>query len=192
MILKMRKLSLFIAAGSLLFGISFAHADEVKLTEESANGGTVYRLQNYRVNLLIDPARGGAVVSYKDKLGGNIELIQQAKYGGLCQDHFQAQPWPGELLEVPYVASVIKESSEECVVQVSRESSGTFLGEHYPSLEGVLLEKQYSLKAGSPALECRVKLTASAKNPSTLAYWSQNVFWAGGTYEAGSDWSLYV
>lgn len=186
----MRPLYIVVAVGTLLCGISIAQADAVKLTEEPGGSGTLYRLENYRVNLVIDPARGGAVVSYKDKLGGNVELIQQTKYTGLCLDHFQAQTWPGELLEVPYDVLVIKKSPEECILQLSRKALGEFRGHQEPGLKGVLIEKQYLLSAESPALVCRTKISAPAQNSSTPAYWLQNVFWAGGTYDAGGDWSF--
>ena len=187
----MKRLLQLIAAGMCLCGFPLtALSAPVKMTEEQMDGRTVYRLENYRVNLVVDPARGGAVVSYKDKLGGNVELIPKADFSGLGLDHFQAQSWPGELLEVPYEATVIQNSPTECILQVTRVATGEFQLARSPELEGVLLEKRYSLKADSPALECRVKLTAPAKSSSTLAYWLQNVFWSGGTYEAATDWSF--
>ena len=36
---------------------------DVKLTEETADGRTVYRMENERVAVLIDPSRGGNVTS---------------------------------------------------------------------------------------------------------------------------------
>ncbi|MCG2661195.1 MAG: hypothetical protein L6437_13235 [Kiritimatiellae bacterium] len=175
----------------ILFCVSFfANSAEVKMSEESVDGKKVFRLENYRVNLVISPERGGAVVSYRDKLGGNVELIQQTKYGALCMDHFQAQSWPGELLEVPYEAKVIKNEPGECVIQVSRTATGSWGGSEYPELAGIILEKTYILKADSPALESRVKLTAPAKSSKLAAYWSQCIFWAGGTYDSDNDWTF--
>ncbi|MEI8079744.1 MAG: hypothetical protein WCH61_08990, partial [bacterium] len=84
-----------------LVNLVAAHA-AVTVKEEAIDGKPAFRLENYRVALLILPAQGGAVVSYKDKLGGNIELIPPGVHNGLCLDHFQCQPWPGELLDTPY------------------------------------------------------------------------------------------
>lgn len=162
----------------------------VTFKEEAVSGQTSYRLENYRVNLLIVPARGGAVTSYRDKLAGNVELIRPEQYYGLCLDHFQAQNWPGELLEVPYEAKVIKNDPSECQVQVTRAATGKWSGSEFPEIAGVVLEKTYTLRADSPALECRVKLTAPPKAAKLLAYWNQSIFFAGGTYDGLDDRSF--
>ena len=87
---------------ALLLPVAACAAEPITLTEEQVAGHTVYRLENYRVSLLIAPARGGAVTSYRDKLGDNVELIVQRPNNGLCMDHFQSQSWPGELLVGQY------------------------------------------------------------------------------------------
>jgi uncharacterized membrane protein len=162
----------------------------VTLKEETLDGKPAYRLENYRVNLVILPAQGGAVVSYKDKLGGNVELIPPGKYNGLCLDHFQCQTWPGELLAAPYDGKIVKQAPDECAVQVSWTVKGEFGGSLFPKLKGLLLEKTYTLRDGSPALETRVKLTAPAKSSTLVDYWSQNVFFAGGTFDFDTDASF--
>ncbi len=167
-----------------------AYAAEVKLEEKTIDGKTVYAIENYRVSLVVDPARGGAVSSYKDKLGGNVEIIPQGKFNGLCLDHFQVQSWPGEMLEVPYEAKVVKNSPQECVVHVSRTATGVWGVTENPEIQGVLLEKTYTLKADSPALECRVKLIAPAKVSKLVSYWQQCVCWVGGSYDSGDDWTF--
>ena len=62
--------ALFLAVLGFAFG-------NVKLAEETIEGQTVYRLENERVSLLVNPAQGGNVTSFKDKKGGNVELVHQ-------------------------------------------------------------------------------------------------------------------
>ena len=166
---------------SLLSG--YAHA-AVTLNEIKADGKTAYALANERVELVIDPSRGGAVTSYKDKRGGHVELIHNY---GLCLDHFQAQPWPGELLGAAYEAKVIERSPKRCMIALSYRVKGSWREVAYPKLEGLLLEKTYELRAGSPALTCTVRVTAPKAESKLFAYWVQNVFFAGGTYDMAHD-----
>ncbi|MBU4212649.1 MAG: glutamine amidotransferase [Kiritimatiellae bacterium] len=172
-----------------LVGLAAANA-AVTVKDEAIDGKPAFRLENYRVSLLILPAQGGAVVSYKDKLGGNVELIPPGAHNGLCMDHFQCQPWPGELLDTPYDGKILKSADGECVVQVSCEVKGDFRGSQYPKLKGLRLEKSYTLRDGSPALETRVKLTAPVKNSTLVDYWLQNVFFAGGKFDFDCDTSF--
>ena len=136
--------------------LGYAHGG-VTLNEVKVNGKTAYRLANERVVLVIDPARGGAVTSYKDKRGGDVELVHDY---GLCLDHFQAQPWPGELLGAVYQAKIIERSANKCAIQLSYRTKGSWRDVAYPKLKGLLLEKTYVLCAGRAALDCRVKITA--------------------------------
>ncbi|NCO36945.1 MAG: hypothetical protein GW893_24195, partial [Armatimonadetes bacterium] len=80
---------------------SGAHA-AVSLTTGDKDGNTRYRMDNGRVSLVVDPSKGGVVVSYKDKLGGDVELIPDQSPHGLGIDHFQSQYWPGEMLGAKY------------------------------------------------------------------------------------------
>jgi hypothetical protein len=155
----------------------------VRLTEETANGHTVYRLENGRVNLVISPHRGGAVTSYRDKLGDNVELVPQILRTGLGLDHFQAQRWPGELLEVPYLSRVVTQTAAACVVEVRRQVTGAWENIPHEKLRDVQLVKTYTLRADSPALRCDVILTAPPHASPVVDYWQQAVAYPGGQYE---------
>ncbi|MCG2659168.1 MAG: hypothetical protein L6437_02845 [Kiritimatiellae bacterium] len=93
----MKKHILKIAAIAALVALQ-VHA-EVTLTPEDVEGSACFRLDNGRVALVVDPSRGGAVISYKDKLGGDVELISAKPPRGLCHDHIQSQGWPGEMFD---------------------------------------------------------------------------------------------
>ena len=165
-------------------------AGEATLKEETVDGKIAYRMENYRVSLLIAPGRGGGVVSYRDKLGGDVELIPPSPMNGLCLDHFQVQPWPGELLGAVYEGHVVKQDADECVVETAYTVKGKWGISEYPKLDGLRLEKTYTLKADSPALSCRIKITNPKKEARLVDYWMQNVFFAGGTFDLDTDKSF--
>lgn len=185
--LPIHKLSKAVLLSALLAGQAAAG---VTIKKETVDGATVYRLQNYRVNLVVSPAQGGAVTSYKDKLGGNVELIHQRPRNGLCMDHFQAQPWPGELLDAPYKIEAVQQKDSQCTIRLSIIAKGLWRGAQYPKLKGLRLDKTYTLAADSPALRCDVRITAPGKSSKLFGYWTQNVFFAGGRFDLDSDVSF--
>jgi len=178
---------LLISLGILASAAFVAAAQPVKLAVEKLDGRDLIRLQNYRVALTINPARGGAVTSYSDKLAP-AELVLQKPNQGLCLDHFQEQNWPGEFLEVPYEYKILKQTPDEAQVMVWRTASGIWRGKlANKKLSGILLEKTYTLRADSPALTCTVRLTAPANEAKVFSYWMQHVFFAGGDYDPATD-----
>ena len=54
---------------------AFVARAQVALTPEDTGGNAYYRLGNGRISILVDPAQGGTVMSYRDKLGGDVELV---------------------------------------------------------------------------------------------------------------------
>lgn len=150
-------------------------AEPVSLTMKKVAGREAIALRNYRVRLVITPARGGAITSYVDALAPT-EIVLAKEYNGLCMDHFQGHGWPGEFLEAPYELKIVKRSPDEARVLVWRKANN-----------GILLEKTYTLRADSPAIVCEVKLTAPPTQSRTVAYWLQNVCYAGGDYDPGTD-----
>ena len=146
------------------------------------------RLENDRVKLRISPQRGGAVTRYVDKLLGK-EMVLQKKWQGLCMDHFQEQPWPGELLEVPYESKILRQTAEEVQIQVRRTASGIWKTQKtpHPKIAGLVVEKVYTLRADSPTLVCDVNVIAPKGQARVFSYWLQNVVWAGGDYDAADD-----
>ncbi len=164
-----------------------ARAD-VKVAQADRDGVAVVTMENERISLTITPSRGGAVTEYSDKLApGNIILPN--KNWGLFLDHFQEQNWPGEFLERPYEFKIVSQTPEEATVMVWTRSTGS--GPHETTvnkkISDILLEKSYTLRAGSPALEVEVKLTAPATESKTCAYWIQHVCRAGKEFDAAAD-----
>ncbi len=152
-----------------------ALAGPVTVKVEAVDDHDAVALRNDRVALVIAPARGGAVTSYSD-LQNPGELILQKPFNGLCLDHFQGAGWPGEFLEAPYEYEVVTDTPEEARVKVWRTAKN-----------GILLEKLYTLRADAPALTCTVTLTAPADASCAVAYWLQNIAYAGGSYDEAAD-----
>lgn len=162
-------------------------AQQVGCAVAQLNGHDVIKMENYRVQLVIDPTRGGAVTSYSDKLAP-AELILQKPFNGLCMDHFQEQPWPGELLEVPYEYKIVAPGPDIASVMVWRKATGVWGGKlANTKLSDLLLEKTYTLRGDSPTLTCSVKLTSPADQAKVFSYWMQDVVFAGGDYDAATD-----
>ncbi|HEY3416894.1 MAG TPA: hypothetical protein VGM23_08430, partial [Armatimonadota bacterium] len=173
---------------SALLAPACAQQVPVTLTMGKSAGHDVVILKNYRVTLTIDPTHGGAVTSYSDNLAP-AELILQKPYQGLCMDHFQEQNWPGEFLETAYDYKVVQDTPREAQVLVSRKAKGVWPANTLVNakLSDILLEKTYTLRADSPTLVCKVKLTAPADQAKVFSYWLQNVMFAGGDYDAATD-----
>ena len=178
-----RLLILTVAALALPFPARAA----VSLTMETQAGSTCYRLDNGRVSLLIAPDQGGAVISYKDRLGGDVDLISHKSPRGLCLDHFQSQHWPGEMLSAKYEVTGQQADPQACSLSLRYVLTGKTGDGSGEDVKGVTLEKTYLLRADSPALECRIKITAPEKESRLLAYWQQHIFFPGGQYSATAD-----
>ncbi|MBI4023846.1 MAG: hypothetical protein HY360_02630 [Verrucomicrobia bacterium] len=168
----------------------FSVRADVALTKEDKDGETCYRLDNGRVSLVVDPSKGGAVISYKDKLGGDVELISDKSPRGLCLDHFQSQNWPGEMLGARYEVTDQKNDPKACVLALRYQVTGQWGGSEEERLKDLVLEKTYTLRADRPALECRIKIIAPKKNSKLFAYWQQHIFFAGGQYDRLTDKSF--
>ena len=76
------------------------------------------------MSLVVDPSQGGAVISYKDRLGGDVELISDKPPHGLCYDHFQSQSWPGEMFDAPYEVTERKNEPQAGVLALRYRVSG--------------------------------------------------------------------
>ena len=129
-----------------------ARAD-VSLTKEDKDGGACYRLDNGRVSLVVDPSKGGRVTSYKDRLGGDVELVTDPSQRGLCIDHFQSQEgWPGELFDAKYEVTDQKSDNQECLLVMRYNVTGQWRGVEHKELENLVLRKTYTLAGRQPGV----------------------------------------
>jgi len=186
----MNKHILKTAAAALGIMFSTSLMAQLTLKEEPVNGHVMYRLENAQLSLLIDPNAGGAIVSCKDRLGGNVELVPDKEPRGMAIDHFQSQPFPGEMYSASYKVGEVKAGADQASITLQYHVTGTWRGGSDEKLKDLLLEKTFSLSKDSPALQCKVRITAP-KNSSTLfAYWQQSIIFAGGRYDRNIDRSF--
>jgi uncharacterized membrane protein len=163
---------------------------EVTLKEETRKGQTLYRMTNGRLSFLVNPGQGGAIVSFRDRLAGDAEIVPDKRPHGMCVDHFQSQPFPGEMMNAAYTSKIEKQTADECVLALHYEVTGRWRLVTNEKLKGLRLEKRFILRSTAPALECRVQLTAPAEKSKLFAYWQQNIFHAGGQYDTMIDKSF--
>lgn len=181
----------FVPALTLLIIVADLLSAQPVVTLEEIDGHAYWRMDNGRITLLVDPARGGSVTSYRDRLGGDVELIDQGvRVAGLCHDHFQSQSWPGEMWDAHYEVTGHTSDAAECSLAMRYPVTGNWRGKVDENLEGLVLAKTYRLRADSPALECRVQLTAPPAESRLFAYWQQHIFHAGGQYDPLTDKSF--
>ncbi len=179
----MNKHILKTAAAMLTVLFSASLMAQLTLKEEPVNGHVLYRLENARLSLLIDPNAGGTIVSCKDRLGGNVELVPDKEPRGIAIDHFQSQPFPGEMYSAVYKVSEVKAGADRASITLQYNVTGTFRAATDEKLKDLLLEKTFSLSKDCPALQCKVRITAPKSSSTLFAYWQQSILFAGGTYD---------
>ncbi|MBI3921370.1 MAG: hypothetical protein HY318_08140, partial [Armatimonadetes bacterium] len=162
--------------------ISFA---SVSLTPEPTGRAVV--IENETLKLVLDPDRGGAVVSFIHRASNRDIVPRDKKHMGLFMDHLWGQGWPGELLEIPYEAQVVKGGADEAVVKVWRSVAGNWQGLDQKIIRGLVVEKTFTVKAGVDAVFCHIAVKNPQPEGRLPAYWTQHVFFAGGDYDATGD-----
>ena len=107
----------------LLAAVLTCAADTVTLSQQQLNGHDIIKLQNYRVAITIDPARGGAITAYNDRLAP-AELILQKPYCGLCMEPLPgtalARRTPRKALRVQHPAADPGGSAGRALAQIHR------------------------------------------------------------------------
>lgn len=143
-------------------------------------------MENAVLRLVVDPSRGGAVVSYVAKATGR-EVVPSGRKGmGLFTDHFWGQTWPGELFDAPYESALLATGPDLASVKVWRTVQGNWGGSQ-KMLAGLVIEKTYTLRGDDPALTCHVVVRNPTSSTRLQAYWAQHIFWPGGDYDAATD-----
>lgn len=144
-------------------------------------------IENETIKMVIDTDRGGRVVSFIHKPGEKDVVLRDERYMGLFADHIWSQGFPGELMEVPYEIEIIKNQSDEVRVKLWRKISGEWQGSLKKTLQGLIIEKTYILRAGVDAVFCNVVFKNPTGEGKLLDYWLQNVFYIGGDYNSTTD-----
>lgn len=171
----------------LVFSAFFSSIASGAVTVSPEPTGAALVVENEYLHLIVDPSRGGAVVSFVHKPTGRDVVRRDTKHLGLFMDHLWGQTWPGELLEVPYESQVVKNGQDEAIVKVWRTVSGEWQGVQQKIIQGLVIEKTFTVPAGMDAVFCHVAVRNPQPAGRLPAYWMQHVFYAGGDYDATTD-----
>ena len=130
-------------------------------------------MENDKVQIEIDPVRGGRVSQFRDKAFAEPAIKEHTQ--GLFVDHLAQQDWPGELWEKPYEAKVISSSGTEVALELSTVFEGKWKDTLQPKAKGVLIKKTYRLADG----ECGLRVEHRLENPTgeakQFSLWMQNI-----------------
>lgn len=179
--MKALSVILFILAGAVLAAPT--------LTEETREERTVYRLENARLIVVVDPAMGGTVVEFRDRRGGDVDLLAHRQAQGIGIDHFQSQSWPGEMHRADYEVIETTQADDRAAVTMRYVATGRWRTAYNPKLEGLVLEKTWRLEGDRPGLFCHVRIAAPETGSKLFAYWQQSIVFAGGDYDRDSDFT---
>lgn len=164
----------------------------------SPRGATATRLAdgsiamaNETIKLVVDPARGGSVISLiHQRVGKDIIPPKRGNdQMGLLLDHYwkDGWPWPGEMMAAAYEVVKIESESDRAAVTMRYTLKGQWAGKSDPQLAGLIFEKTIRLLAGVDAVFCRAGFRNKTKEAKIVAYWIQNYFHTGGDYDAEKD-----
>jgi hypothetical protein len=162
--------NLCLAAALLAIGLSGALAGEVAVGREA---GGAFVVENDFYRLVIDPARGAAVRSFRYKAFDASKEWIFAKEGGLCKDMVWQQQHPGELANEPYECKVVEQTGQVFRLEATR----TF---QQAPFTGLILRKIYTLRADSPAMQVSMTLENPTDKEMFPGAWVQNCFFSGG------------
>ena len=135
--------------------------------------GAGYIVENGWYRLGIDPARGGAIRSFRYKpFNPDKEWIYPAG-GGLCEDMIWQQGHPGELQDFPYESRVLEQTPTQFRIELWR----AFKQSPYT---GLVMRKVITLRDDSAAIAVRMTLENPTDAPLFPGAWVQNRFFSGG------------
>ncbi len=130
-------------------------------------------MENDKVRIEIDPARGGRVSQFIDK--AFPEPVIKMHSQGLFVDHLTQQDWPGELWEKPYDVKIISNSGTEVALELSTVFDGKWKETIQPGSKGVLIKKTYRLADGECGLRVEHRLENPAGGTKQFSLWIQNI-----------------
>ena len=164
---------------SWLTGLGSANAAAtVSVTESVRNGQKALILANAHVRLVVVPALGARVSSYRPA-GGGADWIPSGD-SGLLMDHVTQQKWPGELMKRRYDYRIEQAGPERAAVSLWTAIEGD--GDE--TISGVRLTKRLRLGADSPLVEVDYRLENASGATKSPALWVQNILAPAGFADA--------
>lgn len=152
----------------------FACALTAPAAQLQQTAGGKWRLENDRVQVEVDPARGGRVSQFRDQAFSE-PLVRDAQNQGLFNDHLTKQNWPGELWNRAYEAKALNPNGPEVALEVSTVIQGAFGGATQPQSQGLVLRKTYRLADGEQGLRVEHRIENPTAVMKQFALWVQNL-----------------
>ena len=145
-------------------------------------------LENEFLRLVIDPERGGRVVSFMDKRDGE-ERVEPGRVEGLCFDQFYEQDDP--LLSgqwsingaQPYEGKILESGPKNASVQVGRMSIPFERNVYNCNYDSLYIEKIFTLMPGTPVLKIDIRIHNLSPEGRRPAYWFRSGYVLGKSRE---------
>ncbi|HEY3398930.1 MAG TPA: glutamine amidotransferase [Armatimonadota bacterium] len=131
-------------------------------------------IENDLYRLTFDPARGGRCSSFFLK-ANQREWVYDGDNGGLFEDHFAHQYWPGELMSAKYEYALEPGADGSQTIRLWTVPSGTD-----PLTRGLRVEKKIVLRPGHREVEVTNSFTNPTAEGKNVAMWIQQCFAFGG------------
>lgn len=129
-------------------------------------------LGNPYLQVVVSPELGGRISSLRVSQGDQEWVRPEIHPGwGLALDHFVSQPWPGELLEMPY--RVGERGSDFVVLEV--EVTGKWGNTTNSELTGLVLRKRIRVAPDWPVVEVEITISNPTTGVKRFELWGQQV-----------------
>lgn len=155
------------------------HADPVGEVTTS-DGIKLVKITTPSMELLVNPARGGQIVSAVLK-PQDIQFGNTGGMGaGLFAEHDTKQSHPGELMNAPYESKIAEGKDDTVTISLTRVAEGGWKDEAPPSLKGLKYEKIFNVSPSSAMIDVTCRVTNTTGENKLLDYWMQSVARIGG------------
>ncbi|MCG2660530.1 MAG: glutamine amidotransferase [Kiritimatiellae bacterium] len=172
----MRQKILLMALLAVSLAMSGASGGEPVLTQEESNEGgrRLVVIANDLYRLTFDPALGGRCTSFLIKATGR-EWVYDGKTGGLFQDHFAHQGYPGELLKSAYEYRIERDDDQSISICLWTIAKGGADGRDLLT-KGLRVEKRITLRAGRRDVEVVNTFSNPTRESKNVGLWVQQCF----------------
>lgn len=141
---------------------------------ETTRRGPRWVMENDRVRVEIDPARGARIDRFVDKAFGR-SVVTDPDTQGLFIDHLAHQDWPGELWERAYEATPLHTAGPQVAVEFSTTIEGRFRDKEEPQSRGLVLRKTFRLRDGERGVRVEHNIENPTRTPKRFSLWVQNL-----------------
>lgn len=149
------------------------NGDIASSENQTSTGQRQVTIENDLYRLMFAPDRGGRCSRFLVK-ATNREWVYDGETGGLFQDHFAHQGYPGELLQAKYDYAIERGDPGQVTLRLWTTAKADSL------TEGLKVEKTITLKDGWREVAVRNTFTNPTAVGKNVALWVQQCFCYGG------------